>query len=72
MAPKFALFTKGSKLPLNKVSKICLSYHSLALNPRNDPFMATEKEIMATEREREGEREREKEREREYCHHSDY
>ena len=30
MAPKFALFTKGSKLPLNKG----LSYYSLALNPR--------------------------------------
>ena len=34
MAPKFALFTKGSKLPLNKGSKICLSYYSLALNPQ--------------------------------------
>ena len=37
MAPKFALFTKGSNLPLNKVSKICLSYYSLALNPRHVP-----------------------------------
>ena len=35
MAPKFALFTKGSKLPLNKGFKICLSYYSLAHNPRN-------------------------------------
>ena len=26
MAPKSALFTKGSKLPLNKVSKIFLNY----------------------------------------------
>ena len=34
MAPKFALFTKGSKLSLNKGFKKCLSYHSLALNPR--------------------------------------
>ena len=39
MAPKFALFTKGSKLPLNKGLKICLSYHSLALNPRNVLYM---------------------------------
>ena len=35
MAPKFALFTKGSNLPLNKgLQKICLSYYSLALNLR--------------------------------------
>ena len=34
MAPKFALFTKGSKLPLNKGLKKYVSYYSLALNPR--------------------------------------
>ena len=34
MAPKFALFTKGSKLPLNKGFKN-LSYYSLALSPRD-------------------------------------
>ena len=35
MAPKFALFTKGSKLPLNKGFKNMFElYYSLALNPR--------------------------------------
>ena len=34
MAPKFALFTKGSKLPLNKGFKNMFELHSLALNPR--------------------------------------
>ena len=44
MAPKFALFTKGSKLPLKRVSKICLSYHSLALSPRYvDSFCAVKR-----------------------------
>ena len=36
MAPKFALFTKGSKLPLNKGFKdMSELYYSLVLNPRN-------------------------------------
>ena len=34
MAPKFALFTKGSKLPLNKGFKNMFELYSLALNPR--------------------------------------
>ena len=35
MAPKFALFTKGSKLPINKGFKNMLELHySLVLNPR--------------------------------------
>ena len=33
MAPKFALFTKGS-VALKQGFKKCLSYYSLALNPR--------------------------------------
>ena len=35
MAPKFALFTKGSKLPLNKGFKNMFELLSLALNPRH-------------------------------------
>ena len=35
MAPKFALFTKGSKLPLNRGFKnIFELYYSLAINPQ--------------------------------------
>ena len=34
MAPKFALFTKGSKLPLNKGFKNMFELPCLALNPR--------------------------------------
>ena len=34
MAPKFALFTKGSVAPKQGFQKYVLSYHSLALNPR--------------------------------------
>ena len=32
-----ALFTKESKLPLNKGFKKCFSYYSLAINPRFVP-----------------------------------
>ena len=38
MAPKFALFTKGSKLLLNKGFKNMFELHSLALNPRHALF----------------------------------
>ena len=34
MAPKFALFTKGSKLPFNKGFKDMFELYYLALNPR--------------------------------------
>ena len=57
MAPKFALFTKGSKLPLNKGFKNMFElYYRLALNPRFIKRMAkfyyeyTDKMSVTTEK----------------------